>query len=80
MQRIRVRTRVGMAIFVAGTCLGILLGVLGWAAPGHAQAKVGDPALGFALPTLKGGEVSLASFRGKRSVLLVFSRGWVGYW
>lgn len=80
MQRIRVWMRVRVPIFVAGMCLGMLLGVLGGAAPGLAQGKVGDPAPGFTLPTLKGGEVSLASFRDKRSVLLVFYRGWVGYW
>ena len=44
------------------------------------QPKVGDLAPLFQLPKLKGGELNLASFRGKTNVVLVFFRGWVGYW
>jgi cytochrome oxidase Cu insertion factor (SCO1/SenC/PrrC family) len=37
--------------------------------------EVGAAAPGFSLPSASGGEVSLASFAGKRPVLLYFSMG-----
>lgn len=40
-----------------------------------ANAKVGDPAPEFALPSQLGGTVSLADFKGKKNVLLYFHEG-----
>lgn len=45
-----------------------------WAAEG-AAAGIGEPAPNFALPSATGGEVSLAAFRGKKAVVLVFYMG-----
>ena len=36
------------------------------------SVKVGDPAPDFRLPSLKGGEVSLSDYRGKKNVVLLF--------
>ena len=36
------------------------------------NVKVGDPAPDFRLPSLKGGEVSLSDYRGKKNVVLFF--------
>ena len=52
------------------------------------KVKVGDPAPDFTLPTIDGGSVSLAEFRGKKNVVLSFvpaawtpvcSGQWPGY-
>ena len=52
------------------------------------KVKVGDPAPDFSLPTIDGGTVSLAQFRGKKNVVLSFvpaawtpvcSGQWPGY-
>lgn len=57
------------------------------ALPQPAQEKRPAPALrvhqeapDFALRNLAGKEVRLSAFRGKKNVVLVFYRGWVGYW
>jgi cytochrome oxidase Cu insertion factor (SCO1/SenC/PrrC family) len=34
----------------------------------------------FVLKDLSGKEIKLSAFRGKKKVVLVFYRGWVGYW
>ena len=39
---------------------------------GEGGPEVGDPAPDFTLPTTKGAELALASFRGKKPVVLVF--------
>lgn len=52
------------------------------------KVKIGDPAPDFSLPTIDGGTVSLAQFRGKKNVVLSFvpaawtpvcSGQWPGY-
>ena len=52
------------------------------------KVKVGDPAPDFALPTIDGGTITLAEFRGKKNVVLSFvpaawtpvcSGQWPGY-
>lgn len=42
--------------------------------------RVHQEAPDFALRDLSGKEVRLSGFRGKKNVVLVFYRGWVGYW
>jgi hypothetical protein len=42
--------------------------------------QVGREAPEFSLTTLDGSTVSLADFRGNKPVVVVFYRGWVGYW
>ena len=53
--------------------------------PADAQYKVkaphvGQPAPAFNLKDINGTSVSLADYKGKKNVLLVIHRGWVGYW
>ena len=52
------------------------------------KVKVGDPAPGFTLPAVSGGEISLSQYRGKKNVVLSFvpaawtpvcSDQWPGY-
>ena len=44
-----------------------------WTQARSGSVEVGDPAPGFRLPTLdKSGEVTLASFRGSKPVVLIF--------
>lgn len=45
-----------------------------------AALKPTDPAPAFRLPSLTGKTVALSDYAGKQSVVLVFYRGWVGYW
>lgn len=63
--------------------------LMGWLAvialsPAGAQPvkapRIGQPAPEFTLPDLNGKTISLAEFKGKKNVLLVFYRGWIGYW
>jgi cytochrome oxidase Cu insertion factor (SCO1/SenC/PrrC family) len=42
--------------------------------------QIGQPAPGFSLPDVNGKTVALEDYRGKKNVMLVFSRGWIGYW
>ena len=51
----------------------------------HAQNRVkaphiGQPAPAFDLKDVNGTSVSLADYKGKKNVLVVIHRGWVGYW
>lgn len=39
-----------------------------------------DEAPDFTLKDISGNQVKLSAFRGKKKVVLVFYRGWVGYW
>lgn len=48
--------------------------------PALGQPQVGKPAPVFTLPALKGGTLSLDAYRGKHNVVVVFYRGWLGYW
>lgn len=41
---------------------------------------VHKPFADFTLPSLEGGEVSISDFAGKKNVVLVTYRGWVGFW
>ncbi|MBM3264785.1 MAG: redoxin domain-containing protein [candidate division Zixibacteria bacterium] len=41
---------------------------------------VGQPAPEFTFPDANGKTVSLADFKGKKNVLVVVHRGWIGYW
>jgi peroxiredoxin len=41
---------------------------------------INDLAPDFSLNTLEGQQISLSGFKGKKAVVLVFYRGWVGYW
>ena len=41
---------------------------------------VHKPFADFTLPSLDGDEVSISDFAGKKNVVLVTFRGWVGYW
>jgi hypothetical protein len=45
-----------------------------------AALKPTDTAPGFALPSLKGKTVALSNYAGMQSIVLVFYRGWAGYW
>ncbi|MFC1565118.1 hypothetical protein ACFL6G_09300 [candidate division KSB1 bacterium] len=52
---------------------------------GVSSAQQGIPVLNrefpvFTLPALDGGEINLTDYQGKRNILLVTLRGWVGYW
>lgn len=71
------------------SCLIGMIVLAGWLAcivpsRAHAQSmkapRVGQPAPEFTLPEVNGKTVSLAEFKGKKNVLLVFYRGWIGYW
>ena len=41
---------------------------------------VHKPFADFTLPSLDGDEVSISDFAGKKNVVLVTYRGWVGFW
>ncbi len=45
-----------------------------------AALKPTDPAPAFNLPVYQGKTVALADYAGKQNIVLVFYRGWVGYW
>lgn len=60
-------------------CVGVFLPLSAHAQSGRAP-QVGQPAPAFTLPDLNGKSVSLDGYRGKKNVLLVFYRGWIGYW
>jgi len=49
-----------------------LLAVLALAVPAFAEVKAGDAAPDFTLKDQDGKDVQLASFRGKRNVLIAF--------
>lgn len=49
-------------------------------AQGGRTVRVGSEAPAFTLPTLAGGTLSLADYRSEKSVVVIFYRGWVGYW
>lgn len=76
------RARAWSAILVLGFAGQIGFAPLGtppvsgatWAAD-EAGAGIGEPAPDFFLPSATGGEVSLAAFRGKKGVVLVFYMG-----
>lgn len=56
-----------------------------FAGTANAQNKVraphiGQPAPTFSLKDINGASVSLADYKGKKNVLVVIHRGWVGYW
>ena len=40
-----------------------------------APPRVGDPAPDFRLPSATGGEIGLADYRGKKTLVLWFSKG-----
>jgi len=41
---------------------------------------VGQPAPEFSLQNIGGETISLADFKGRKNVLMVVDRGWIGYW
>jgi len=43
-------------------------------------ATVHKPFADFTLPSIDGGEVSMSDFIGKKNVVLVTFRGWMGFW
>lgn len=42
--------------------------------------SIGQPAPEFSFQDANGKTVSLADFKGKKNVLVVVHRGWIGYW
>ncbi|MBT5873922.1 MAG: redoxin domain-containing protein [Candidatus Latescibacteria bacterium] len=62
----------------------VSLTVIFCATDSRAQRKsvplVGQPAPEFSLTDINGKTVSLSDFKGKKNVLAVVQRGWVGYW
>jgi len=43
-------------------------------------ATVHQPFADFTLPSLDGGDVSIADYKGEKNVVLVTFRGWMGFW
>lgn len=63
---------------------GVLAAWLVFVTPAIAQSvrapQIGQPAPAFTLPDVNGKTIGLEEFKGKKNVLLVFYRGWIGYW
>jgi cytochrome oxidase Cu insertion factor (SCO1/SenC/PrrC family) len=78
--KLRFSAAVGMAFFIFGASAVAQLGPKD-AANGPAteleRVKVGQPAPDFALENVEGKPVALSDFRDKKTVVLVFYRG---YW
>ncbi|MBU2614265.1 MAG: TlpA disulfide reductase family protein [Elusimicrobiota bacterium] len=53
--------------------------VLGISFAGIAQTSPEDKAIDFSLKSIKGEQVSLKSFRNKKTVMIVFWASWCGY-
>ena len=66
--------------------LPLLLGLASAAVPTAAQTgrpisiDVGEEAPALHLPSIDGGRVDLAALSADGPVVVVFFRGWVGYW
>lgn len=64
----------------------MLVLVLGFSRPAVVAAQkkkapqIGQPAPEFTLSDINGKTVRLSDFKGKKNVLAVIHRGWVGYW
>lgn len=43
-------------------------------------ATISKPFADFTLPSLDGGDVSIADFKGEKNIVLVTFRGWMGFW
>lgn len=63
-----------MAVAVAGIFAGSV-----WAQTERVP-QIGQPAPDFSFQDANGKTVRLADFKGKQNVLVVVSRGWIGYW
>lgn len=42
--------------------------------------QIGQPAPDFSLTDINGKTITLSDFKGKKNVMVVVHRGWVGYW
>jgi len=49
-------------------------------AAGEQVPQIYSPAPVFTLPDLSGKQISLSDYKNKKNVLLIFYRGWLGYW
>lgn len=73
--RSRLRWASVLILSLAGFGLALLPPASGGAWAGEAAARIGEPAPDFSLPSTAGGEVSLAAFRGRKAIVLVFYMG-----
>ena len=69
---------------LAACATAIILAVFVSSSPAQAQRRsvplVGQPAPEFELTDVNGRTVTLSQFKGRKHVLTVVQRGWVGYW
>ena len=71
-------------ILLAGITLALIFAV-GFHAAAKSQGRksaprVGQPAPDITFMDVNGKQVNLGDFKGKKNVLAVIHRGWVGYW
>ncbi len=50
------------------------------AQPRNLAPGVGQPAPEFSLQDVNGETVNFADFKGRKNILVVVDRGWIGYW
>ncbi len=50
------------------------------AQPRNLAPDVGQPAPEFSLQDVNGETVNFADFKGRKNILVVVDRGWIGYW
>ena len=60
-----------------------LIGLLAESAnaqPRNLAPRVGQPTPEFSLQDVNGETVNFADFKGRKNILVVVDRGWIGYW
>lgn len=67
--------KLGAVFFFLG-----LVSILTFKGAGAQAPQIFSPAPKFSLPDLSGKQVRLSDYKNKKNVLIVFYRGWVGYW
>ena len=50
------------------------------AQPRNLAPRVGQPTPEFSLQDVNGETVNFADFKGRKNILVVVDRGWIGYW
>ncbi len=50
------------------------------AQPGNQAPRLGEPAPAFSLQDVNGETVDFSDYKGRKNLLVVVDRGWIGYW